>query len=60
VPGGAATRRLAALVPLAADKGARDGHATAYVCERGVCALPTTDPEVMAGLLARTAPLDAE
>jgi uncharacterized protein YyaL (SSP411 family) len=51
--------RLAGLVPLVEGKQARDGRTTAYVCEHGVCALPTSDPEVMAGLVARTKPLDA-
>ncbi len=36
---------LAELTPLVANRPARDGKATAYVCERGVCGLPTTDPE---------------
>ena len=50
--------RLVPLVPLVEGKQAREGRTTAYVCEHGVCALPTSDPDVMAGLLARTAPLD--
>ena len=58
VPDGDALARLASLVPLVEGKQARDGRTTAYVCEHGVCALPTSDPDVMAGLLARTAPLD--
>ena len=37
---------LSEIVPLLAGKIARDGKATAYVCERGICDLPTTDPEV--------------
>ncbi len=36
---------LARTVPLVEDKVARGGLATAYVCERGRCELPTTDPE---------------
>jgi uncharacterized protein YyaL (SSP411 family) len=40
------------LVPLVAEKKARGGAATAYVCERGVCALPTTDAEVFAKQIA--------
>ncbi len=35
---------LAGLVPLAADRTAIDGKAAAYLCEGGVCTLPTTDP----------------
>ena len=39
---------LAVRVPLVEGKLTRDGRATAYVCEGGVCDLPTTDPEVFA------------
>jgi uncharacterized protein YyaL (SSP411 family) len=39
---------LADLVPLVADKRARGGTTTAYVCERNVCKLPTSDPAVFA------------
>ena len=39
---------LAAVVPLAAGKTARGGRVTAYVCERGTCKLPTSDPDVLA------------
>ncbi|HJO38313.1 MAG: thioredoxin domain-containing protein [Vicinamibacterales bacterium] len=38
----------AALVPLVEGKFARDGVATAYVCENRLCELPTTDPAVFA------------
>lgn len=48
---------LAALVPLVADKVARGGRATAYVCERGVCDLPTTDPAVFARQIDKVEPL---
>jgi len=34
-------------------KTARRGQATAYVCERGACELPTTDPEVFAAQLQK-------
>jgi uncharacterized protein YyaL (SSP411 family) len=47
----------AAVVPLLRRKVARDGKATAYVCEKGVCALPTTDPAVFARQIAKTQPL---
>lgn len=40
----------AAAVPLA-DKPARDGLPTAYVCELGSCKAPTTDPAVLAAQL---------
>jgi hypothetical protein len=35
-------------VPITAEKIAQDGKPTAYVCERRVCKLPTTDPETFA------------
>jgi uncharacterized protein YyaL (SSP411 family) len=54
---GAAQDALAALVPLVAEKKARGGRATAYVCERRVCALPTADPDELARQLAGVAPL---
>ncbi len=36
--------RVAKVIPGAEGKRARDGKATAYVCERGVCQAPTSDP----------------
>ncbi len=45
------------LVPLLQGKVARKGQPTAYVCERGVCALPTSDPEVFARQLRKVDPL---
>ncbi|WP_052851493.1 thioredoxin domain-containing protein [Streptomyces avicenniae] len=39
--------------PLLADRTARDGRATAYVCRGFVCELPTTDAAVLAGQLGR-------
>ncbi len=36
------------LVPLLEDKTALKGKPTAYVCERRVCELPTSDPEIFA------------
>jgi uncharacterized protein YyaL (SSP411 family) len=47
----------AQLVPLLEGKLARGGRATAYVCERRVCDLPTSDPDVFAAQLAKTEPL---
>ena len=35
---------LARETPLVRDRPARDGRATAYVCHRGACQLPVTDP----------------
>ncbi|MFO0761051.1 MAG: hypothetical protein U0359_31525 [Byssovorax sp.] len=49
---GALGQRLA----WAADKRLRDGRATAYVCERGACKLPTNDPAVLAAQLAEARP----
>ena len=45
----------AQLVPLLAGKYARGGQATAYVCEKRVCDLPTTDPAQFAEQIRRTA-----
>jgi len=39
-------------IPLLEGKVAREGRATAYVCESNVCRLPTTDPEVFARQIA--------
>ena len=38
----------AKLVPLIEDKTALKGKPTAYVCERRICELPTSDPETFA------------
>ena len=43
----------AALVPLVKGKVARKGLATAYVCEQGICQLPTTDVGVFSRQLER-------
>ncbi|HLY36979.1 MAG TPA: thioredoxin domain-containing protein [Candidatus Binatia bacterium] len=45
--------RQAELIPVAAEKSALHGAATAFVCEQKVCALPTSDPAVLADQLAR-------
>jgi hypothetical protein len=57
IAAGADQQHLAGLVPLVADKLPRAGRATAYVCENRVCALPTSDPVVLARQLATTTPL---
>lgn len=49
----------AQLVPLVESKIAQGGKVTAYVCERRVCALPTTDPTVFAGQISQVRPLSA-
>ncbi len=43
--------RTAELIPWVADKTVRGGKPTAYVCERRVCDLPTTDPAEFAAQL---------
>ena len=47
-------------VPLLEDKVARQGEATAYVCEKRLCKLPTSDPEVFARLLRASASAGAD
>jgi uncharacterized protein YyaL (SSP411 family) len=47
------------LVPLLQGKVTRKGQATAYVCERRVCKLPTSDPEVFARQIQKVEPLTA-
>ena len=39
-------------VPLLADRPAREGRATAYVCEHFVCQQPVTEPDELAAQLA--------
>ena len=45
------------LIPLLSYKAAIGGQTTAYVCERGLCEAPTTDPAVLASQLKRIKPL---
>jgi uncharacterized protein YyaL (SSP411 family) len=40
--------RAAAGMPLLQDRGAVEGHATAYVCRNYACELPVTDPLALA------------
>jgi uncharacterized protein len=47
---------LASLAPIAEEKRALRGRATAYVCERGRCQLPTSDPGSLTRQLARVQP----
>lgn len=42
---------LAKQIPLLNGKTAQSGRATAYVCEKGSCKLPTSDPDVFAAQL---------
>ncbi len=44
-------------IPLLKAKTARNGKATAYVCEEGRCERPTSDPKVFAQQLAKINPL---
>src|SRR5262249_16787710 len=48
------------LLPFVAGKQALGGRPTAYVCERGTCELPTSDPRVLARQLAEVRPLPQE
>jgi uncharacterized protein YyaL (SSP411 family) len=48
---GAGEAPVTALAPATAAQTARDGRATAYVCERFACQSPTTDPEQAVRLL---------
>ena len=45
--------------PLAADRPAQAGKATAYVCVRGACQLPVNEPQPLGALLDRNAPAGA-
>ncbi len=54
---GANLRAHARRVPLLAGKTARDGRATAYVCENRVCQRPTSDPTDLARQIRETRPL---
>ena len=48
------------LIPLLAEKRALGGTSTAYVCEEGVCELPTSKPDVLAQQLAKVHALPEE
>ncbi len=52
-PEGEALAKLEALSPLVSSKVAKGGRATAYVCERQTCELPTNDPEAFGRQLRR-------
>jgi uncharacterized protein YyaL (SSP411 family) len=47
----------ARLIPVARKKFALKGKATAYVCEKGICELPTKDPMVFAQQLRQVTKL---
>ena len=46
-------REQASMLPLLENKIAIEGEATAYVCERGVCQRPTSDPATLREQLSR-------
>ncbi|MEX2304397.1 MAG: thioredoxin domain-containing protein, partial [Bryobacterales bacterium] len=50
---GAQLDEHAAVAPLLKDKRAIGGRPTAYVCERRICELPTSDPAVLAEQISR-------
>ena len=54
---GKAQEEMAALVPLVAHKAAKDGLATAYVCEARECTPPITDRLALSRELGRVTPL---
>ncbi|MBI4169785.1 MAG: thioredoxin domain-containing protein [Acidobacteria bacterium] len=51
---------LSRIVPLVGGKLAREGKATAYVCERRVCELPTIDPGIFAKQIRKVRPSSAQ
>jgi uncharacterized protein YyaL (SSP411 family) len=57
---GEALERHAARIPLLEDKRAMKNRPTAYVCEQGICELPTGDPEVFAEQIAKVEPLESD
>ena len=50
----------AALMPMLEGKLAIGGKATAFVCEKGHCELPTSAPEVLRKQLAKVKPLQPD
>ncbi|MEO6599742.1 MAG: thioredoxin domain-containing protein [Polyangiaceae bacterium] len=56
---GEAQSSLTQLVPSVEDKRALGGRSTAFVCERGRCQRPTSDPAVLRKQLAAVTPLPA-
>jgi uncharacterized protein YyaL (SSP411 family) len=59
VPEGRPLRELSKLASLVEGKVAAGGKSTAYVCNRGVCDLPTTDPAVFEKQIRQVDPLPA-
>jgi len=58
VPEGEELAAQAKLIPLIEGKVAQTGKATAYVCEKKVCALPTSDPAIFAKQISQVRPLN--
>lgn len=54
---GAALERRAQIVRVLEGKLALNDRPTAFVCERGRCELPTSDPDVFARQIAKVSPL---
>lgn len=59
VRNGAALESARRALPFVGEKTTLDGRATAYVCERGRCLAPTSDPETLGRQLAVAHPLPA-
>lgn len=53
-------QKASRVVALLDKKKAMNGQTTAYVCEKGFCELPTSDPEVFARQIDKTKPLFEE
>ncbi len=56
IAGGKPSRGLAKLVPWARNKPAKGHQPTVYVCERGACDLPTSDPRVFTKQITKVVP----
>lgn len=53
LPEGTILEEHAKVVPWVRGKIAQRGQVTAYVCEKGICKLPTTDLKIFAGLISK-------
>ncbi|MBT3983900.1 MAG: thioredoxin domain-containing protein [Bacteriovoracaceae bacterium] len=51
---GGPLNKLASTIPLIGGKFAMEGKSTAYVCEKGVCLRPTTDPSIFKAQIEQT------
>jgi uncharacterized protein YyaL (SSP411 family) len=50
-------KRQQQVIPLLQEKIAIDGKVTAFVCERHICTLPTSDPEIFVQQITKVDPL---